>query len=421
MTTQAELYNVSDIVENTWNPNKMPADRYEALGKVMLEGGPSAIDPILIAPLERILGPGGALYIAVNGNHRLRKAKELGWSQIRAELDASIDSEEKARTIGYEKNAERGEMEPYALASYFNWFVEERKMTQEEVAKLHKIDRTTVTKTLSLLKIEPEIREKLAKVPHLTISHLEVVGTLKSEQQKRLVEDHIDKTQGHFYGEDWTKEAPTVDHVEDEARRVKAVLEREKEDARKAEQLAEAVKDAKQPTCPVCGKPAEAMSYEGLPDVHCENYHHWNLNSVKAPKGYESQVQRRKQEIPNFIRTEHTVEEFQLAFDKLARSLVPEFKTITEIDIRGETKNEKNANINLDSYSNTVSFSADLGDKDLDGHITAEAKSYTQKDLGKFKTSVTTGYIHSKRDLEKLAARVEGLFAKFGKAGKKRF
>lgn len=98
-------------------------------------------------------------YLVVDGCHRLRKARELGWTEIRAELDPNIDSEEKARAIGYAKNTERGHQDPYKLAEYFAWFSEKKKMTHEQIAKMHGIDRTTVTKTLALNNVAPDIRK----------------------------------------------------------------------------------------------------------------------------------------------------------------------------------------------------------------------------------------------------------------------
>jgi hypothetical protein len=61
-------------------------------------------------------------------------------------------------------------------------------MTQEALAKKLEIDRTTVAKRVSLLKIDANVRKKLESVPHITLSHLEILSPLEVEAQKILLE-----------------------------------------------------------------------------------------------------------------------------------------------------------------------------------------------------------------------------------------
>ena len=76
------------ITLNDFNPNSMDAATFNALLKDMKEGGPEAIDPILLRPHEE-LGTGAdaeAAYEVVDGEHRIQAALRLGWTEIRARI-----------------------------------------------------------------------------------------------------------------------------------------------------------------------------------------------------------------------------------------------------------------------------------------------------------------------------------------------
>lgn len=401
---QYKSYPVAKVEENSWNPNQMPADKYGALREDMKLGSPAAIDPILTASKRVILKdlsiPGDA-HIVIDGNHRLRIARELGWPEIREGFDPGITDGETARVISYAKNAERGEMDPYHQAEYFKWFTD-RGWTHEKIAKKHRIDRTTVTKHLSLIKIDPQAREKLAKVPRITISHLEPIATLKPDQQRKLVKE---------MASEFRRESPSVRTIEHRVSRIK-------KEAEDAENLRRAVEKAKFPICPTCGKPAKSDSWRRLPWVRCEEYHEWSLETGAPKPEVEKRTKAKaegKPQLPKYIRTVHTLDDFREVFCECARSLIPNFKRIDTIRCDGTTDSGKGAHVSadLDQYRQTASLRVEMDGKKF--ILWVEPKTYKTGNLKKFKTAVKTfPEPTKKRDLVKLEQRVKELFEKFG-------
>lgn len=381
---------VSKIEENPWNPNKMPAEAYGALLKDMKKGGPSAIDPILITIVDEHT-------IVVDGNHRLRAARELGWSKIPVIVDPTISTEEKARMVGFSKNYERGTMDPYKQAEYFKWFVD-RGWTHEKIAKEHRIDRTTVTKVLSLIKIEPEVREKLADVPRVTISHLEPIATLKPKQQHKFAKE---------LSREYKRESPPVRTIEHRVEQIKR-------EEREAEELRKAVEKAKFPKCPTCGKPARKDSWRKLPWVRCENYHEWSLETGPIPR--EPAVKREKKPgkppLPKYIRSTYPIDDFRKAFGEYARGLIPKIEEISDLSCWGN-KGRRAVHVHADLRGTIVSLSVDIDGTDYSLHV--EPKTYASEKLKQFKTSVTMWpEPKNKKDLAKLEQLVSEIFEKVG-------
>jgi len=429
---------VSKIEENSWNPNKMAPERWEALLGDMRKGGPSAIDPILVMS-KRVIVPDAPKdsFIAVDGNHRLRGSRKLRWPKIYAFLDATITSEKQARMISYAKNYERGSMDPYKQAEYFKWFVDQG-WTKEDIAKKHRIDRTTVTRILSLLKIAPEVKTKLADVPCITISHLEPIATAPHHIQREVVK-HINKR----------------DHstVADVARCTRHITE----EFEKREKLRKATDAAKFPKCPTCGKSPNDfdVTYDGRKNednVRCENWHRWSLSKGlerERPKSGEPS----EPTIPQSIKSERAMSDFRAAFNTAISELLPTISNITDIDInssgkiedihiagqaggkirqvvtamlpsigkiehihvKGKTKSGKNISLSVTLYDWSLEFGLERqGGKNYNLKI-SNAKI---KDHPELRTRVgLTGYgnrIVSKEDLSKLELQVRDLFQEYG-------
>lgn len=404
------FYLVAKIEENPWNPNRMPADKYEAIREDMRRGGSAAIDPILTASKQAIFKDPSIpedIRITIDGNHRLRIARELGWSEIREGFDLRITDRETARIISYVKNTERGEMDPYRQAEYFKWFVD-HGWTHEKIAKKHRIGRTTVTKHLSLIKIDPKAREKLANVPRITISHLEPIATLELGQQCKLVKE---------IASEFRRESPPVRTIEHRVSRIK-------KEAKEAEELRRAVEKAKFPKCPTCGKPARSDSWRRLPWVRCENYHEWNLDTGpikrEKPLGLGQQTKTKKPQMPKYIRSTHTPDEFREAFGEYARRLIPRFKRIHNIRCRGtaaDSGREAYVDADISPYQHLLGLRVELDGRDIS--LTVEPKTYKSKDLKQFKTSVSMWPEPKKKEsLVKLEQLISEIFEKSGQAVK---
>lgn len=404
---QYEFYPVSKIEENPWNPNQMPADKYGALREDMKLGGPTVIDPILTASKRAIFKDPSIpedIRITIDGNHRLRLARELGWHKIREEFNPAVDSEEKARVISYAKNVERGEVDPYRQAEYFRWFVD-HGWTHEKIAKKHRIDRTTVTKYLSLIKINPQTREKLANMPRVTISHLEPIATLDHGQQGKFAKDIV---------RDHKRDPPTVESIEREVRHIK-------EEARRAEALRRAVEKAKFKKCPMCGKPPNRESYRGFPWVRCDNFHEWSLDEG-IPKERRSAASG-EHKTPQSIKSEKPLDDFVQTFRRIVSELLSTLGEIESITLWGKNKAGKKISVSggfWGDWSTNIDVEVQGGPKfKLNVHKTKI------KDSPNIRTRISGPHIESKHDLAKFERQISEVFEKFevdkqiktGKAG----
>lgn len=374
---------------------------FEALLEEMKQGGLDAIDPIDITAKRNVYGKAFPRDISttLDGNHRLRAAKKLGWKQIRAN-EKVVSGEQEARLISYAKNYERGTLDPYAQAAYFKWFVDSG-MTHAKIAKLHRIDRTTVTKHLSLCKIAPKAKKKLVSVPRVTVSHLEPVATLKPKQQEELSKE---------FARDHKEEPPSVRTIE---HRVKMIKRAEKE----AEELRKAVEKAKYPKCPKCGKPPKRRSWRGLPWVQCSSGlydHDWNLETGlekrEHPKGAKKKA---GPTIPKYIRSTHGIDDFRQAFQEYARNLIPKFTEINNLSCDGSVGKDDMSYVHAEIGGYWTKLRVELNGQDFS--ITVEPKTYTSKRLQDFKTSITIWpEPKSKEDLAKLEKLVSEIFTSSG-------
>lgn len=348
----AELISVEKIDKNTWNPNVMQDAEYLALKQDMQINGPRGVDPIIVSSFACFFPgePVNERFVIVDGEHRWRVAKELGWKEILCEVREV--TEDDAKAICYRRNRERGNIDPFKEARLFQSEVE-RKRSQKDIAEKYLVERSTVAHRLSLLRLEESVVKAVSKVPRGTItpSHLEPIATLESEDQELVVRDVVaNALEGH---------ADTVKDISEEVARIKENREKER-------QLAEAVKTAKSPHCPKCSSPPEAISYKGLPWVHCEKYNHvWNLETGKTLYQEEHVETRtldggREVRPSSVLRSMHTVEELRNIFGERIKEVVPKLTNITGIKVSG-TLDGAEFFFDLTSYSQSMSVTIHHG------------------------------------------------------------
>jgi ParB/RepB/Spo0J family partition protein len=408
---QAGFFPVENIEEAVWNPNEMPELQYQALKEDMKQNGPNSIDPLMLGSKRAILEDESIpenVYIVLNGNHRLKAARELGWKEIKSIYDPSIQDEATARLVNHNKNFERGQLNPYKEAELINFFLEKRKYTQEKVASALHMDVSTVRKRLTLLKIDASVSKEISSLP-LSVSHAEQIAKAPVEVQQRAV-----SMIRQAFKE--TKEAPSV---EDVAR----VVQEQTHEVAELNKLKAAVEKSEHKTCPTCKKPAAAFYagyYYSAKDaslVICEtknedrysegvHKHVWDLKAGKtlqalldeehAKEKAQAAKDRGKKgaearEKIDYVRTTFSQEDFNRAFATVVRELIPKFTSVEEVSISGMA-GKSEAHISYD-YGNY--FDAKVGDTEL--HFTIEEKEYKVAALKQFKTLVRAGTTDKKK------------------------
>jgi ParB/RepB/Spo0J family partition protein len=342
---------VDKIDRNPWNPNVIQKEEYDALKQDMHIHGATGIDPLLISPKKFFFkaqdhkeGSTADTYIIVDGEHRWRAAKELGWKEIRCEIREI--SEDDAKALCYRRNRERGNIDPFKEALLFK--TEVPKLSQAKIAGKYGVDQSTVSHRLSLLKIDAQIVAKAKIMPRgiITPSHLEALATLEPKDQKQVFQQ---------YDRDRSYRQWGVKEMQEQTARVKKAREEERA-------LAEALQTAKFPKCPKCRKGSpKRVCHKGLPWVTCSScLDDWNLETgkrlyepeVSTQKGLDGKSEPIRQKT---IRCAHTVRELVEVFVERAKEIVPKVD-IASLKVSGKLDGAQ-FGFDFSSYGKSVSVS----------------------------------------------------------------
>ena len=151
-TYSSEVVSVplSEINLNTYNPNSMDAETFNALLKDMEEVGLEGVDPVLLRPLGEATGADAEpAYEVVDGEHRIRAALQLGWAEIGARVREM--GLEEAMVVNYRKNRERGRLDPVKEGKLYKWWRDEKGLSQREIGKKFGVSEATVSKRIKIV------------------------------------------------------------------------------------------------------------------------------------------------------------------------------------------------------------------------------------------------------------------------------
>ena len=139
-TLNITLIKTEQIAPNAYNPNVVPPD---ILAKLQVEIGQKGLcEPIIV----RKRGEG---YEIVDGEHRWRICRDLGWPEVPCIIQDYDDSEAKIKTL--QLNYMRGSVIPVKLAALIHDLSKEIKL--EDLAKRLPYDEPVLTDHLELLKL----------------------------------------------------------------------------------------------------------------------------------------------------------------------------------------------------------------------------------------------------------------------------
>jgi len=181
-----QLIPVSQIAPNADQPRKhFNTETIEELANSIREKG--VLQPIIVKKKSD-----GAFEI-VCGERRFRAATLCGLAEVPAIIKDIAD--EDFLEWALIENIQREDLNPIEEAEAYQRLVEERMISQEEVAKRVGKNRVTVTNTLRLLRLPPEVKQYLAD-GRLSAGHARaLLGLLSPEHQrqmaKRIVEENL--------------------------------------------------------------------------------------------------------------------------------------------------------------------------------------------------------------------------------------
>jgi ParB family transcriptional regulator, chromosome partitioning protein len=126
----------------------------------------------------------GRGYRIIAGERRWRAAKKAGLSEIPALVREASDAE--AYELALVENIQRADLNPLEEAEAFRRLVEERRLTQEQVADRVGKDRSTVANALRLLGLPNEVKQLVAE-GDLDMGHARaILGLSKAADQVAL-------------------------------------------------------------------------------------------------------------------------------------------------------------------------------------------------------------------------------------------
>ncbi len=141
------------IVPNPFQPRRVfPADELNELAASIKANG--LIQPVLV----RKVGRG---YELVAGERRLRAVKQLGWSEIPAQLRDAND--QTLLILALVENMQRQELGPMDEADGYQRLRDEFGYTQQEIADAVGKSRSVIANALRLRGLPPSVRRMLAE------------------------------------------------------------------------------------------------------------------------------------------------------------------------------------------------------------------------------------------------------------------
>jgi ParB family chromosome partitioning protein len=137
------------------------------------------VQPILVRPQ-------GETYQLIAGERRWRAAKLAGLDSIPAIVKAIDDKE--ALEIALIENLLREDLNPLDVAMAYKALQDEFKLSHEEIGQKLGVDRSTVTNTLRLLRLPPQV-QAMIRDGRLSGGHARSLLALESpDEQLRLAE-----------------------------------------------------------------------------------------------------------------------------------------------------------------------------------------------------------------------------------------
>jgi ParB family chromosome partitioning protein len=113
------------------------------------------LQPVVVRPR-----PGG-VHELIAGERRWRAVQRLGWKQIPAVIK---DVDDRALlTLALIENLQRDDLSPIDAALGYQRLMDEFKLPQQEVARLVGKDRSTVSNTLRLLRLPPDVQAMIQR------------------------------------------------------------------------------------------------------------------------------------------------------------------------------------------------------------------------------------------------------------------
>jgi ParB family chromosome partitioning protein len=172
----SQICGIEEIQPNPFQPRKVFSEgQLQELIDSIREKG--ILQPLLV----RRRGNGFEL---IAGERRWRAAQKAGMKEVPILVKEVSDSE--MLELSLVENIQREDLNPIEEAEAYKRLMEQFDLTQEEISKKVGKDRTTITNTVRLLKLPPEIKQSLAE-GKISMGHARAFLSLDGIEKQRLL------------------------------------------------------------------------------------------------------------------------------------------------------------------------------------------------------------------------------------------
>lgn len=166
---------IEEIHPNPHQPRKnFPEEQLQELVDSIREKG--ILQPLLVRRK-------GASYELIAGERRWRAAQRAGLKEVPIIVKDIPESE--LLELSLIENIQRENLNPLEEAEAYRALMEQFQLTQEEISKRVGKDRTTITNTIRLLKLPPEIRQSLSDGA-ITMGHARAFLSLENPEKQKI-------------------------------------------------------------------------------------------------------------------------------------------------------------------------------------------------------------------------------------------
>lgn len=178
---------INSVEPDPQNPNELPDDMMDTLKQDVRERG--FVQPIVVRALP-VEGDEEQRYMLIDGEHRWRVLRDLGYEFVPAVVDDLDEDDAKLRNITM--NRIRGQLVPIKLALLLADL--NQRIPEEELTRRLGMDRGEFEDTLRLAKFTDDLPEKVRQATAIEEREApEVLQFVLNKRDAKVVEDVIAK------------------------------------------------------------------------------------------------------------------------------------------------------------------------------------------------------------------------------------
>jgi ParB/RepB/Spo0J family partition protein len=198
--------------EHPDNPRTSLRSIEELARTIELDGG--LLHALVVVPSHRLFGPGAVddgRFTIVAGHRRRAAVALLGWTEVRCEVREDLDAR-AVRGAMLTENLSRDDLTPLEEAEAFDKLVGDG-WSQRDIAAAAGCTQGQVSKRLSLLRLEPTVRQAVEE-ESLTVAEAVEIGKLPEPRSQKRAFERMRGLHGHGMKRN------VVDAIHDEQREV---------------------------------------------------------------------------------------------------------------------------------------------------------------------------------------------------------